>query len=120
MQPIFGNTAPSGSLKVWNATQGYLDVSTEGHLLQGQTTAWVEETPEIIALIDQGLLVLVDGEILGKSSQTGETSKKKRSSTTVDQSSTATDVQPVVDKVANKNEAIKSETLKNDVSVETV
>ena len=123
MEPIYDGANASGLLKVWNATKGYLDVSTEGHLLTGETTAWVEETPEIISLIEKGLLVLVEGETTLSPSETvtpTENAKKKRSSTVTNQSSTNTEGQPVVDETVDKNDDDKIEQSNNDVSVETV
>jgi len=123
MEPIYDGTNASGLLKVWNATKGYLDVSTEGHLLTGETTAWVEETPEIISLIEKGLLILVEGETTLSPSETvtpAENAKKKRSSTVTNPSSTSTEDQPVVDNTVNKNDADEIKSSNNDVSVETV
>ena len=123
MEPIYDGTNVSGLLKVWNATKGYLDVSTEGHLLTGETTAWVEETPEIISLIEKGLLILVEGETTLSPSETvtpAENAKKKRSSTVTNPSSTSTEDQPVVDDTVNKNDADEIKSSNNDVSVETV
>jgi hypothetical protein len=123
VEPIYDGTNVSGLLKVWNATKGYLDVSTEGHLLTGETTAWVEETPEIISLIEKGLLILVEGETTLSPSETvtpAENAKKKRSSTVTNPSSTNTEGQPVADETVNKNDDSKIEPSDNDVSVETV
>jgi len=123
MEPIYDGTNASGLLKVWNATKGYLDVSTEGHLLTGETTAWVEETPEIISLIENGSLILVEGETTLSASETvtpAENAKKKRSSTVTNPSSTSTEDQPVVDDTVNKNDADEIKSSNNDVSVETV
>jgi hypothetical protein len=123
MEPIYDGTNASGLLKVWNTTKGYLDVSTEGHLLTGETTAWVEETPEIISLIEKGLLILVEGETTLSPSETvtpAENAKKKRSSTVANPSSTNTEGQPVADETVNKNDDSKIEPSDNDVSVETV
>jgi len=123
MEPIYDGTNVSGLLKVWNATKGYLDVSTEGHLLTGETTAWVEETPEIISLIEKGLLILVEGETTLSPSETvtpAENAKKKRSSTVTNPSSTNTEGQPVADETVNKNDDSKIKPSDNDVSVETV
>ena len=55
MEPSYGKTGSKGTIRVWNKTNGYLDVSKEGHILMGQTAAWVEETDEIVALIVGGL-----------------------------------------------------------------
>lgn len=106
MEPFYGDSGPIGFLKVWNATKGYLDVSVEGHLLQGETTAWVSETDAILSLIDQGLLVLLDDQNVSVSSDVSETAKKKPPLVVEDQSSINTDAPPVVD----KNIKIKSGT----------
>ena len=82
MKPSFeteNHTIPSG-IRVWNKTNGYLEVSSEGHLLQGQTAAWVEKSPENLSLVEQGFL-----EIIGMSvddapvveTEPAETPKKK-------------------------------------------
>jgi hypothetical protein len=127
MKPSFeteNHTIPSG-IRVWNKTNGYLEVSSEGHLLQGQTAAWVEKSPENLSLVEQGLL-----EIIGMSvddapvAQTApvETPKKKKSSSsapTVEAPlSSGTEDQVVVDD--NKKDVEESTKSNNDVSVETV
>jgi hypothetical protein len=127
MKPSFeteNHTIPSG-IRVWNKTNGYLEVSSEGHLLQGQTAAWVEKSPENLSLVEQGLL-----EIIGMSvddapvAQTApvETPKKKKSSSsapTVEAPlSSGTEDQVVVDD--NKKDVKESTQSNNDVSVETV
>jgi hypothetical protein len=127
MKPSFeteNHTIPSG-IRVWNKTNGYLEVSSEGHLLQGQTAAWVEKSPENLSLVEQGLL-----EIIGMSvddapvAQTApvETPKKKKSSSsapTVEAPlSSGTEDQVVADD--NKKDVEESTKSNNDVSVETV
>jgi len=78
MEPSYGKSGSKGTIRVWNKTNGYLDVSEEGHLLTGQTAAWVEETDEIVALIDAGLLEVLEGQLSKVSSaQSDENSKKK-------------------------------------------
>lgn len=126
MKPSFeteNHTIPSG-IRVWNMTEGYLEVSSEGHLLQGQTAAWVEKSPENLSLVEQGLL-----EIIGLSvddapaaeTAPAETPKKKKSSSpasTVEAPlSSGTEDQVVVD---NKKDVKESTQSNNDVSVETV
>jgi len=48
-----------GMVKVWNETNGFLQVTTEGHLLPGKTTAWVTQNSAISELADEGLLVIL-------------------------------------------------------------
>ena len=127
MKPSFeteNHTIPSG-IRVWNKTNGFLEVSSEGHLLQGQTAAWVEKSPENLSLVEQGFL-----EIIGMSvddapvveTEPAETPKKKKPSSsapTVEASlSSDTGDQVVVDD--NKNDVKESTQSNNDVSVETV
>ena len=120
MEPSYGKSGSKGTIRVWNKTNGYLDVSEEGHLLTGQTAAWVEETDEIVALIDAGLLEVLEGQLSKVSSaQSDENSKKKKSSTT-SQSSTEVEDLPAVDEPKNKKEAEEPTNPNNDVSVETV
>lgn len=127
MKPSFeteNSTIPSG-IRVWNKTHGYLEVSSEGHLLQGQTAAWVEKSHENLSLVEQGFLeiigITVDDAPVVEASP-AETSKKKKSSSsapTVEASlSSGTENQVVVED--NKNEADELLHSKNDVSVETV
>ena len=63
MKPIFDEdfAGAHGLIKVWNNTYGYLDVSEEGHLLEGQKSAWVEETTKIIDLLESGELIGIGG-----------------------------------------------------------
>ena len=72
MEPSYGKTGSKGTIRVWNKTNGYLDVSKEGHLLMGQTAAWVEETDEIVALIDGGLLEVLEGQLSKVSSASSD------------------------------------------------
>lgn len=123
MEPSYEKVGFKGALRVWNKTNGYLDVSEEGHLLQGQTAAWVEETAEVIALIEQGLLEVLDGQItIDATPAPAETTKKKKSSTAVQTEKASTDSdtenQVVVDDT--KTEVKESTTSNNEVSVETV
>lgn len=123
MEPSYEKVGFKGALRVWNTTNGYLDVSEEGHLLQGQTAAWVEETAEVISLIEQGLLEVLEGQIsVESSSSTTETPKKKKSTPVApaEESSTSSDTEnPVVADDA-KTEVKESTQSNNEVSVETV
>lgn len=86
MQPIFSEEKQDGMLLVWNSTQGYLEVSAEGHLLEGYKKAWVQPTKDIERLIDADLLVLLDGVISSSINDVdfnSTVSKKKQSSKTV-------------------------------------
>lgn len=127
MKPSFeteNHIIPSG-IRVWNKTNGYLEVSSEGHLLQGQTAAWVENSPQNLSLVEQGLL-----EIIGRSVDSApevqtapaETPKKKKSSSpasTVEAPpNSGTEDQVVADD--NKKDVKESTQSNNDVSVETV
>ena len=117
MEPSYDKVGPKGTLRVWNKTKGYLDVSEEGHLLTGETAAWVEETEEVVSLIEAGLLELLEGEV---SAQTVVSPKKKKSSpsSTEPPLNLGTEGQVAVDE--NKEEAKEITTPNNDVSVETV
>jgi hypothetical protein len=86
MKPIFSEEKQDGMLLVWNSTQGYLDASVEGDLLEGYQKAWVEPTDDIARLIDAGLLVLLDGVIPSSINNVDtdlSVSKKKQSSKAV-------------------------------------
>ena len=120
MEPIYDIQGETGLIRVWNATQGYLEVSEEGYLLQGETSAWVEETDGVIALIAEGLLVVVGGQSSPVAESASTSSKKKKSSSATSQSPTDIEDQPAVDESLNKNEAKESTQSNNDVSVETV
>jgi hypothetical protein len=121
MKPSYEKVGFKGALRVWNTTIGYLDVSEEGHLLQGQTAAWVEETAEVIALIEQGLLVVVEGQISGDiQSASAETPKKKKSSPVAEEASNTSETESQVAVDDNKKEVQESAQSNNDVSVETV
>jgi hypothetical protein len=119
MEPIYDIQGQAGLLRVWNATKGYLEVTEEGYLLQGETSAWIEETDAVIDLIKEGLLVVVGGQESPTAQSASENSKKKKSSTT-SQSSTEVEDLPVVGEPDNKNEVKEPTTQNIDVSVETV
>lgn len=122
MEPSYEKVGFKGALRVWNKTNGYLDVSEEGHLLQGQTAAWVEETAEVISLIEQGLLEVLEGQItLSPESASAETPKKKKSSPAVaEEASTNSVTESPVVADDNKKEVKESTQPNNEVSVETV
>lgn len=50
-----------GLLKVWNATNGAVQVTPEGHLLNGNTSAWVTENPVLLQLAEIGQVVVLSG-----------------------------------------------------------
>lgn len=122
MEPSYEKVGFKGALRVWNKTNGYLDVSEEGHLLQGQTAAWVQETAEVISLIEQGLLEVLEGQItLSSESAPAETPKKKKSSPAVaEEASTNLVTESPVVADDNKKEVKESTQPNNEVSVETV
>lgn len=122
MEPSYEKVGFKGALRVWNKTNGYLDVSEEGHLLQGQTAAWVQETAEVISLIEQGLLEVLEGQItLSSESAPAETPKKKKSSpAVVEEASTNSVTESPVVADDNKKEVKESTQPNNEVSVETV
>ena len=121
MEPSYGKTGSKGTMRVWNKTNGYLDVSKEGHLLMGQTAAWVEETDEIVALIDGGLLEVLEGQLSKVSSApSDENSKKKKSLPTTDQPPLSSGTENLVVAAENKKDEKEIVTSNNDVSVKTV
>jgi len=121
MEPSYGKTGSKGTMRVWNKTNGYLDVSKEGHLLMGQTAAWVEETDEIVALIDGGLLEVLEGQLSKVSSASSdENSKKKKSLPTTDQPPLSSGTENLVVAVENKKDEKEIVPSNNDVSVKTV
>lgn len=75
MEPITDKsfTGGEGLVRVWNATNGFLQVCDDGHLLQGQTSAWVAECEIVNNLIEEGLLVA-----LGKNGKQNGNGKKKK------------------------------------------
>jgi hypothetical protein len=121
MEPSYGKTGSKGTIRVWNKTNGYLDVSKEGHLLMGQTAAWVEETDEIVALIDGGLLEVLEGQLSKVSSASSdENSKKKKSLPTTDQPPLSSGTENLVVAAENKKDEKEIVPSNNDVSVKTV
>ena len=119
MEPIYDIQGKAGLLRVWNTTKGYLEVTEEGYLLQGETSAWIEETDAVVDLIKAGLLVVVGGQESPSAQEASENPKKKKSSTT-SQSSTEVEDLPAADEPKNKKEAEEPTSPNNDVSVETV
>lgn len=124
MEPITDKnfTGAPGLIKVWNNTFGYLDVSEEGHLLQGQKGAWVEENAKVVSLLETGELVAVGGyQNKDLEAQVKATPKKK--SKTVEENETSESVSaPEVLPVAQENseDEIKNDSLETDVSVESI
>jgi hypothetical protein len=119
MEPIYDIQGKAGLLRVWNTTKGYLEVTEEGYLLQGETSAWIEETDAVVDLIKEGLLVVVGGQESPSVQEASESPKKKKSST-ISQSSTEVEDLPAADEAENKKEAEEPTSPNNDVSVETV
>ena len=62
----------SGMLKVWNATNGAIQVTDEGHLLDAHKTAWVEESAVLTALIESG-----HASVIGESVSPKKVTKSK-------------------------------------------
>lgn len=50
-----------GMLKVWNPHTGPVQVTDEGHLLDGTATAWVDDNDTLRELVESGNAVLLDG-----------------------------------------------------------
>lgn len=117
MEPTYDKSSTKTAIRVWNKTNGYLDVSEEGHLLSGQTAAWVEPTNEVILLVEQGLLEVLEGEL---SLSGGENAKKKKSISTLTKPSPTSDTEPQVAVDGNNEKIVEIITSNNDVSVETV
>jgi len=117
MEPSYDKVGQKGTIRVWNNTKGYLDVSEEGHLLLGETAAWVEETDEVASLIEAGLLQVLEGKF---GAETSESPKKKKSSPSLTEPplNLGTEGQVAVDE--NEKEAEEISPSNNDVSVETV
>lgn len=61
MQPIYDRKfeGTEGLVKVWNNTTGMVQVCADGHLLKGETLAWVEYSEIIDALVADGSLTLL-------------------------------------------------------------
>jgi len=119
MEPIYDIHGQAGLLRVWNATKGYLEVTEEGYLLQGETSAWIEETDAVVELIREGLLIVTGGQESPTVESASENSKKKKSSITSQLSIEVEDL-PVAGEPDNKNEVKEPTTQNIDVSVETV
>lgn len=124
MKPIFDEefAGSPGLIKVWNNTHGYLDVSEEGHLLEGQKSAWVEETTKIIDLLETGELLGVGG-YQNKDLEASVKASPKKKSKTVEENETsesvsAPEVLPVVQEISE--DIIKNDSLETDVSVESI
>jgi hypothetical protein len=124
MKPIFDEdfAGDSGLIKVWNNTHGYLDVSEEGHLLEGQKSAWVEETTKIIDLLETGELIGIGGYQNKDLEASIKASPKKKSKVTeeneISESVSAPEVLPVVQEISEDD--IKNDSLETDVSVESI
>lgn len=50
-----------GMVKVWNPLFGPVQVTDEGHLLDGMTAAWVDDNDTVRELVESGNAVLLDG-----------------------------------------------------------
>lgn len=54
-------TGEDGMVKVWNKTPGFVQVTDEGHLLDSQCSAWVDDNPTVQSLIEEGMVVVIGG-----------------------------------------------------------
>lgn len=59
LDPSF--SGESGMLKVWNETSGAVQVTADGHLLDGKTSAWVTENDVLLELAEIGQVVIISG-----------------------------------------------------------
>jgi hypothetical protein len=59
LDPSF--TGELGMLHVWNETNSVIQVTAEGHLLDGKTSAWVTENPVLLELVEIGQAVVLSG-----------------------------------------------------------
>lgn len=50
-----------GMVKVWNPHTGPVQVTDDGHLLDGMTAAWVDDNETLRQLVESGDAVLLDG-----------------------------------------------------------
>lgn len=50
-----------GMVKVWNHCPGVVEVSDEGHLLDSQIAAWVDDNDTVRHMIDMNQLTLMEG-----------------------------------------------------------
>ena len=50
-----------GMVKVWNPLTGPVQVTDDGHLLDGLTAAWVDDNDTVRELVESGNAVLLDG-----------------------------------------------------------
>ena len=127
MEPILDKSfaGAEGMVRVWNNTNGFLQVCEDGHLLNGQTAAWVQSSAMVDALVADGLLVLLGAN--GSKSK-GNNKKKKQEAMP---SPREPEVQPValaVDESLHEDvtetthvvEVTNSENTQDSVSVETI
>lgn len=70
LDPLFAGA--EGMLKVWNATNGAIQVTDEGHILGSYCTAWVTENPTLIELLKSG-----HAAVVGEASSPKKVSKSK-------------------------------------------
>lgn len=54
-------TGEDGMVKVWNPLSGPVQVTDDGHLLDGMASAWVDDNETLRELIESGNAVLLDG-----------------------------------------------------------
>lgn len=50
-----------GMVKVWNPLSGPVQVTDDGHLLDGMTSAWIDDNETLRELIEVGNAVLLEG-----------------------------------------------------------
>lgn len=73
LDPSFSGEA--GMLHVWNETYSAIQVTPEGHLLDGKTSAWVTENSVLLELVEIGQAVVMSG--FGAPAPTPKKSGKK-------------------------------------------
>lgn len=52
-----------GMVRIWNQTPGFVQVTDEGHLLASLTSAWVDDSATVRALIESNEVVVLDGSV---------------------------------------------------------
>lgn len=127
MEPIFDKSfaGAEGMVRVWNATSGFLEVCEDGHLLNGQTSAWVESSAIVDALVADGSLVLLSGTA---PKPNGNSKKKKQEAMPSSPEPEVQLVAPAVEEsipqevteAAPVVEVTNSENTQDSVSVETI
>lgn len=98
LDPSFSGDA--GMLHVWNATDGAIQVTEAGHLLNAKTSAWVTENSVLLEVVELGQAVILSDAPAKKNGKKSKQSSDQPQPSVQDQSPVAQSEQPAAPEAA--------------------